>query len=343
MRKYRKLLPEERKINRGIRRAKECIKINTADLYKNELDDIYTDQPEYLQILAEDKLPDGIITDRIKLLFEPTTWQSYSWSCDYCTEPTAFTDIMQLNDHLHKAHKTKYKRRCSECQRTTHHFAAYINHIIENHSSHNKFCCILCQQVQIRWSLKDLFIHYQSEHAEQKIFFCLYCGLHFIGGAKLKEHLINKHKRSTEEDGKFECDICGWSTDMRHKMKQHMIKHTSQLTFMCDQCTVTFATSSYLSTHIKQVHSRIEISCTKCDKLFKSERRLRVHDKAVHQDNKQFLCHICHKAFYAQHRLNSHLKIHQDALDERFQCPYCERRFKYKPGMNYHIRWVLGY
>jgi len=96
--------------------------------------------------------------------------------------------------------------------------------------------------------------------------------------------------------------------------------------------------AAYLSTHIKQVHSRLEISCSKCGKLFKSERRLRVHDKAVHQNNKQFKCHICQKAFHAQYRLNSHLRIHADALEEKYQCSYCERRFKYKPGMNYHIR-----
>ncbi|KAL7015767.1 hypothetical protein ACKWTF_016664 [Chironomus riparius] len=121
-------------------------------------------------------------------------------------------------------------------------------------------------------------------------------------------------------------------------MKNHMVKHVTESTFMCDQCTLTFASAAYLSTHIKQVHSKLEINCSKCGKLFKSERRLRVHDKAVHQNNKQFKCHLCQKAFYAQFRLNSHLRVHAESLEKKYQCSYCERRFKYKPGMNYHIR-----
>lgn len=339
IKKYRKLPPELRKRNRGIRRRKEACKITSLYLYKNEMNNIYTDQPETLQILDEDKLKNGKVSNRITQLYGPTSWPNYDWICEDCPDLPAFDNIIKLNEHLHKAHKKKFQRNCRECQKFTHHHGAYLNHVIEHHVPQNKFCCILCKKPTFLSNFKDLFLHYQSSHRKTSVSFCIYCGLHFIGGAKLKEHLIIKHKRNNDEGGDFECDKCGFTTDLRMKMKAHMIKHRKHLNFMCDQCTVSFVTSSYLSTHIKQVHSKVIFSCEKCGKGFKSGRRLRIHDRSVHQENKNFLCHICNKAFHAQYRLNSHLRIHTDAAEERHHCPHCERRFKYKPGMVYHIRY----
>ncbi|KAL7045746.1 hypothetical protein ACKWTF_002323 [Chironomus riparius] len=331
-RKYNKIPPELRKKNRGIRRAKEALTITTKLLYQNEMIGKYCDSPETLEILDEDKLDGGKISSRVLQLFSSNSWPTFDWICHECPEHNKFSHILELNEHLHKIHKNKFKRNCYDCNKSIPHFAAYLNHIIENHSSHNKFCCILCSEPEYRWNFKDLYLHYQRKHLSSKVNFCIYCGLHFICGAKLKEHLISKHKRENDEGEKFQCDFCGWKTELRHRMKNHMVKHVTESTFMCDQCTLIFASAAYLSTHIKQVHSRLEINCSKCGKLFKSERRLRVHDKAVHQNNKQFKCHICQKAFHAQYRLNSHLRIHADALEEKYQCSYCERRFKYKPG-----------
>lgn len=242
-RKYSKIPPELRKKNRGIRRAKEALTITTNNLYEKEMSGQYSDVSETLQILDEDKLYDGKISSRVLQLFIPTAWSTNQWCCYECPAEKKFPHILDLNEHLHKLHKTKYKRNCSDCNRSIPHFAAYLNHIIESHTSHNKFCCIICSEPEYRWNLKDLYLHYQREHSDKKVIFCIYCGLHFICGAKLKEHLISKHKRENDEGEQFQCDFCGWKTDLRHRMKNHMVKHVTESAFMCDQCTLTFASA----------------------------------------------------------------------------------------------------
>jgi KRAB domain-containing zinc finger protein len=313
-----------------------------ASLYAGtELNNVYTDTQELLQIPYEDRLARGTISPRMRESFASTAWSSTEWKCPECPAiPATFKNILDLNAHIHKTHRLRYRTTCAICQKPTHHFAAYLNHMIECHVPQNKFCCILCPDATFRWNLNDLYAHYRASHKSQKVTFCLYCGLHFICGAKLKEHLIKKHKRRVEDSDKFSCDICGWVTNIRCSMKTHMIKHIREPTFMCDQCVVSFPTSSYLAIHMRETHSNSIIKCTKCEKTFRTPRRLRAHDRAVHQENnKTFMCTVCNKGFHAQYRLNAHLLGHQQAfMEERFQCPHCERKFRYKPGMQYHIR-----
>lgn len=215
-------------------------------MYKKELKGQFLDTVETLQILEEDKLKDGSIAPRVTELYKMNAWSTIDWTCQECQIPQSFPNILDLNDHLHKVHRMKYRRNCYDCTKRFPHFAGYLNHIIESHTSESKFCCILCKEPEYRWNLKDLYTHYRKKHKNRRIFLCLYCGLHFICGAKLKEHLIVKHKRENDEGGRFECDFCGWKTELRHRMKTHMVKHVSQSMFMCDQCTVTFASSCKL-------------------------------------------------------------------------------------------------
>ncbi|KAL7015768.1 hypothetical protein ACKWTF_016665 [Chironomus riparius] len=179
-RKYNKIPPELRKKNRGIRRAKEAIKITTKLLYENEMKGKYCDLPETLEILDEDKLDEGKISSRVLQLFSSKSWPSFDWTCYECAEHNKFSNILELNEHLHKIHKNKFKRNCYDCNKSLPHFAAYLNHIIENHCPHSKFCCILCPEPEYRWNFKDLYLHYQKQHLRSKVNFCIYCGLHFI-------------------------------------------------------------------------------------------------------------------------------------------------------------------
>lgn len=306
-------------------------------LYKKELKGIFAETPEELNVLAEDKYRYGHISKKATMPLSPTSWPSYEWKCTEITCGQIFPNILDLNLHLHKIHRIKYRTNCALCLKPTQHYAAFLNHAIEQHVPNNKFCCIVCPQPKFLWNLVDLYYHYQRQHKMKNLNFCLYCGAHFFCGARLKDHLIQKHNVINERAEELTCDFCGWKTESRSRMKSHMTRHVMP-THLCYLCSATFSDSGYLSTHLRQVHSELKIECPKCDKIFKTNKRLRCHFQTVHEENKPFLCEICNKRFSARHRLNIHLKIHKDQREESYQCNYCERRFKYKPGMLYHER-----
>lgn len=225
--------PMRRKQSKGKRPYKPKVLYTMHGVFEQELQhQKFLAQPEVMDVPEADKGPNGELlnSSNTRLKF----WTNYPWNCNICQE--SFVNVLEMNQHLQKAHQAKYRTACAPCHKETYHYAAHLNHTIEEHNQILKFCCIICSEY--RWNFMDLLKHYEKTHESSRIFFCLYCGLHFFTGSYLNDHVIRKHRGidASKFDGpKLSCDYCGFQSVLKVQMVQHLYKHRPRETFYCDQ------------------------------------------------------------------------------------------------------------
>lgn len=231
---YEEPTPMRRKQSKGKRPYKPKVLYTMHGVFEQELQhQKFLAQPEIMDLPEEGKGPNGELLNNSKTL-TLKFWSNYPWSCNICQE--SFENVLEMNQHLQKAHQAKYRTACAPCHKETYHYAAHLNHTIEEHCQVLKFCCIICSDY--RWNFIDLLKHYEGSHSSSRIFFCLYCGLHFFTGSYLNDHVIRKHRGidASKFDGpKLECDYCGFQSVLKVQMVQHLYKHRPRETFYCDQ------------------------------------------------------------------------------------------------------------
>lgn len=110
--------------------------------------------------------------------------------CDFCEK--ILTTKAALRSHIRQVHlESMEDHRCEECGKN-----------FKNH--------------------KMLYCHRQT-HIREKNYECPICLKKFISNAKLNRHKIQVH--STDEDCKYKCDFCSYSTASRFNFKRHQNKH----------------------------------------------------------------------------------------------------------------------
>ena len=85
----------------------------------------------------------------------------------------------------------------------------------------------------------------------------------------------------TENNGKFECDICGKLYKHKQSLATHQRIHTGNLPFVCDVCGKCFSCKSRLKKH-----------------------------SVVHSSLKPFVCDVCSKCFARKWDLTNHKRYH---------------------------------
>lgn len=204
------------KHGRGIRGLKEKNCFSMLDLFEDEIKrKKFFAVPEVLENLEEN----------------PPLWSNYTWRCSECEE--IFENLIDLNRHLHKSHRKRHRSTC--CQKEFFNYDKFMNHVIEEHHTKLKFCCVICSTYHT--TFLDLYKHHKRQHPMHKIYFCLYCGFNFFTGSHLRTHTITKHNRINKALAmreKFSCDNCGWQSYIKQKLNFHMQLHKAQ-SFFCDQ------------------------------------------------------------------------------------------------------------
>lgn len=133
---------------------------------------------------------------------------------------------------------------------------------------------------------------------------CVHCKKSFTSKALLQKHISTYH--SFVYSGEFKCSHCkfGCST------KEDLDEHTEDAhKYVCDECNKTFASASGFQNHRKLLHGSGEhlFTCKTCGKSYGSSSRLKIHAA-------------------------SHSTI------QLFQCTICKRKYKYKHGLDHHVR-----
>lgn len=214
-------VPNSKK-GRGLRAYRQAVPYTMASVFAEEISNKnFRSQTEVMTLTNDDKNSNGELTETAKAQLVESLWSNFDWSCSTCNAP--FNNIIELNQHLNSAHKLKHRDTCVQCKKDTLHYAGYLNHAVE-HNPSLKFCCVICSDY--RSNLLDLFKHCDESHKNAKVFFCLYCGLHFFSGAVVNDHVKRKHmKASTVVGPKFQCDFCGFESILKDKMTQHLNNH----------------------------------------------------------------------------------------------------------------------
>ena len=163
--------------------------------------------------------------------------------CSMCNYETQ--DLIDLNQHIEKSHKSGENFKCSQCDRETKKASGIRRHFKVHHTNEKKYC------PQCDFS------------------------------APLQE-MINKHIRKAHTKKKFTCKICEYGTNQNDVLDKH-IQTIHKTLRTCILCKFETQDKYELEKHMESVHMEKEYHCQVCQEIFKSEKDFIEHIKAAHK------------------------------------------------------------
>jgi len=167
--------------------------------------------------------------------------------------------------------------------------------------------------------------------------------------------------------GKFQCSVCGFSTNNVRKISEHNRAHqrannicyyceqrfdsstelsvhvdtdhsdiqTNSMPFACSSCPARFRTRTQLVSHLPKHSSTRPYICAKCGASFKWRSTLHDH-AATHTSRKEHLCDICGYATAHRSQLRSHRLVHTGGT---MHCswPGCDYLATRLQSLKYHL------
>lgn len=177
-------------------------------------------------------------------------------------------------------------------------------------------------------------------HINNSKFACLYCEEAFLQFQKLKCHM-DAHANITEDK------ISSTLKTPRDLVKADLSE------IACKICSETFKTLDNVIEHLVETHKKVynttlkmkpahgilgfdlssgELKCNVCQKEFRFFKNLSVH---MNEHSTSSMCHVCGKKFISEHRLQTHIMMHNRT---HIFCKHCFKDFKTVAARNYHIR-----
>ncbi|TRY63646.1 hypothetical protein TCAL_07958 [Tigriopus californicus] len=155
----------------------------------------------------------------------------------------------------------------------------------------------------IRVPLEPSSLDLEQSPQERKSFQCPVCSKRFQTNRLLKQHgKIHDENRVRSH----KCPECSSAFFVKYKLARHMKLHKNEVVFKdISKVHQTCGTSGTDWTNV--------FPCSLCAKTFKSRRLLRAH-KAIHAKIRvrSHVCALCSRGFYVKHKLERHLKIHDE-------------------------------
>lgn len=177
---------------------------------------------------------------------------------------------------------------------------------------------------------------------------CKICSTNMENLTKLKDHLVDNHKKVVYTDIKdhlmqfrlkkgdvFDCVMCPSTYETFKMLKQHMNKHYCN--YSCTKCENSFATKRSLSAH-QETHQDGSFKCDLCDKIFSTRTKKQYHEKAKHMGTRNISnCPYCDVPFRSYYQRNQHMvKVHD--LDVKYKCNVCNKGYILKSLLMSHIK-----
>lgn len=161
-------------------------------------------------------------------------------------------------------------------------------------------------------------------------FTCQYCGKTLLTVCGLK-----MHERSCSGTKSFQCDVCGRKFAQKATLISHVNTHIKGKPLACEYCGKHFRFNERLQRHIKVIHGEApRFVCEFCGRGFFLREPYEKHKNVVHLKLKPHACEVCGRSFSELATLSSHYISHTNIA--AFNCPYCEKKFKYKSTLYRH-------
>lgn len=181
-----------------------------------------------------------------------------------------------------------------------------------------------CESCPKKFKKLSLLTRHQKTHVtDKKPHECSKCRKRFPSEVALVRHdvlhsdMVERSKIVRSDNQKFICVICNSQFKTPETLSNHHKTHKSSLEndreIPCKLCqdTTTFETFTDIVRHSKNHFENATHQCIICKKLFI------LNDEAIdhflrHKGQKPHKCPDCGKSFLKLHKLNVHLKIHDD-------------------------------
>ena len=152
---------------------------------------------------------------------------------------------------------------------------------------------------------------------------------------KVVENRNNEQQSKSQEV--FKCDFCMYTTTDLDNQNLHKQTHTNCRLYYCSICEFESTNASILKNHIKDKHTEKVNSvhkCIECEKEFQYDFLLQNH-----------ICFRCYKCNFIANSSES-LAVHTQGNHQivkvqiesnfRFQCQFCDYKYKYNKNPNKH-------
>ncbi|OXA45201.1 Zinc finger protein 62 [Folsomia candida] len=161
----------------------------------------------------------------------------------------------------------------------------------------------------------------------------------------IRSHIRDKPNASKS----YQCNVtpCTKSFYTLDNLRGHIIRvHKSEKRFRCDfeECTVTCKSKTALKVHKVTHTGQKNFKCGQpnCGKAYTTKGALTHHNAAVHVAARLFWCYTCSKGFFTKGALARHVKYVHDNVEPKFECTFCDAKFKEKHGLHRHIVSHVG-
>ncbi|CAG7823248.1 unnamed protein product [Allacma fusca] len=259
--------------------------------------------------------------------------------CRHCYKELPSKELLEEHESQHppKVNRLRVCEVCGKCLATSY---GLKQHMLL-HGTEMPYQCHECGKFfTARSSLK---LH-SFMHSKSKQFSCKFCDhkykyptmgyIHVLCSHTGPDGFLEKDKLNREKN--FYCEVCAIGFVKEESLRQHQIYHQKTKSIKCKKtdCGEMFFTIYDRGYHMRTVHERK--ACEFCGKEFNFKAELDQHRRYNHTGETPYSCTLCDKKYKSKPDLNYHMATHTG--EYKFQCEYCEKKFISKANMHAHVR-----